>query len=310
MFSADSHHGQGHRTALCCARALDCPARGWGAPPGICVAVARKSRAFGMDMRTRVGSGDPLSQPWVSGSGGCGGLGAVRWLHRHLRFTQHSSSLHPAWAWRGPCTWFTSVGGSRMWCLWAQTVRIKTPLATDSVTLDHFYTSLYLSFLMDPGRVAGPQKCQAVEQLVGNIAIVVQSLKSYIQLFAARKASLSFIISQSLLRLMSIQVVMASNYLILCCPLSSCPQSLPASGSLPMSWLFTSGGQSVRALASASVHYWQVNMAQIGQFFLFTVEAPQLWNIIKLGFKNGNFFCLEKETVWILIFFFLTFEII
>lgn len=77
-FSADSHHGQGHRPALCCAGALGCPPRGWGAPPGMCVAVARKSRAFGMDMRTRVGSGDPLSQPWVAGSGGCGGLGAVR----------------------------------------------------------------------------------------------------------------------------------------------------------------------------------------------------------------------------------------
>ena len=190
-----------------------------------------------------------------------------------------------------------------MWCLRAQTVRIKIPLATDSVTLDHFYTSLYLGFLMDPGRVARPQKWQAVEQLVGNIAIVVQSLKSYIQLFAAHKASLSFTISQSLLRLMSIQVVMASNYLILCRPLSSCPQSLPASGSLPVSWLFTSGGQSVRALASASVHYWQVNMAQIGQFFLFTVEAPQLWNIIKLGFKNGNFFIYKKRLFEFFLFF-------
>ena len=36
-------------------------------------------------------------------------------------------------------------------------------------------------------------------------------------------------------------------------PLSSCPQSLPASGSLPMSQLFTSGGQSIGASASASV---------------------------------------------------------
>ena len=36
-------------------------------------------------------------------------------------------------------------------------------------------------------------------------------------------------------------------------PLSSCPQSLPASGSFPMSWLFTSGGQSIGAWASASV---------------------------------------------------------
>ena len=36
-------------------------------------------------------------------------------------------------------------------------------------------------------------------------------------------------------------------------PFSSCPQSLPASGSLPMSQLFTSGGQSIRVSASASV---------------------------------------------------------
>ena len=36
-------------------------------------------------------------------------------------------------------------------------------------------------------------------------------------------------------------------------PLSSCPQSLPASGSFPMSQVFTSGGQSTGASASTSV---------------------------------------------------------
>ena len=36
-------------------------------------------------------------------------------------------------------------------------------------------------------------------------------------------------------------------------PFSSCPQSLPASGSFPMSQLFTSGGQSTRASTSTSV---------------------------------------------------------
>ena len=35
-------------------------------------------------------------------------------------------------------------------------------------------------------------------------------------------------------------------------PFSSCPQSFPASGSFPMSWLFASGGQSFGASASAS----------------------------------------------------------
>ena len=44
-------------------------------------------------------------------------------------------------------------------------------------------------------------------------------------------------ISQSLLKPMSIESVMPSNHLILCCPFSSCPQSFPASGSFPMSQL-------------------------------------------------------------------------
>ena len=36
-------------------------------------------------------------------------------------------------------------------------------------------------------------------------------------------------------------------------PFSSCPQSIPASGSFPMSQFFASGSQSIGALASASV---------------------------------------------------------
>ena len=44
-------------------------------------------------------------------------------------------------------------------------------------------------------------------------------------------------------------------------PFSSCPQSFPASGSFPVSWLFASDGQSIGASASASVlpmniQYW------------------------------------------------------
>ena len=59
-------------------------------------------------------------------------------------------------------------------------------------------------------------------------------------------------------KLMSIELVMASSHPILCpllplCPFSSCPHSLPASGSFPMSQLFTWGGQSTGVSASASV---------------------------------------------------------
>ena len=72
-------------------------------------------------------------------------------------------------------------------------------------------------------------------------------------LHVACQASLSFTISWSLLKLMSIELVMPFNHLILCCSLSSCLQSFPASGSFLMSWLFSSGGQSIGPSTSASV---------------------------------------------------------
>ena len=63
-------------------------------------------------------------------------------------------------------------------------------------------------------------------------AVVVQSL-SRVQLFvtpwiAAYQASLSFKNSQSLLKLMSIELVMASNHLILCHPLLLLPSIFPS----------------------------------------------------------------------------------
>ena len=81
----------------------------------------------------------------------------------------------------------------------------------------------------------------------------VQSL-SRVWLFAtpwtaARQASLSINNSQSPPKPMSIDSVMPSNHLILCCPL----QSFPASGSFQMSQLFSSGGQSIGVSASSSV---------------------------------------------------------
>ena len=85
------------------------------------------------------------------------------------------------------------------------------------------------------------------------ISFVVKLL-SHVQLFAPpwtapHQASMSFTISQSLLKLMSIESVMPSNHLILCHPL----QSFPALGSFPMSRLFTSGGQSIEDSVSGSV---------------------------------------------------------
>ena len=70
---------------------------------------------------------------------------------------------------------------------------------------------------------------------------------------ATHQASLSITNSQSLLKLMPIELVMPSNHLILCHPFLLLLQSFPASGSFPMIQFFASGGQSTGASASASV---------------------------------------------------------
>ena len=87
--------------------------------------------------------------------------------------------------------------------------------------------------------------------------VVVVQLLSCVWLFgtpwtAACLASLSSIVSQSLLKLISIELwwyITISSSVV---PFSW-PQSFMALGSFPVRWLFTSGGQSIGALASVSV---------------------------------------------------------
>ena len=68
---------------------------------------------------------------------------------------------------------------------------------------------------------------------------------------AARQDSLSITNSGSLLTLMSIELVMPSNHLILCHHLLLLPSILPASGSFSVSQFFESGGQSIGLSVSA-----------------------------------------------------------
>ena len=79
---------------------------------------------------------------------------------------------------------------------------------------------------------------------------------------AARQASLSITNSRGLLKLMSIELVIPSNYLILCRPLLLLLQSFPASGSFQMSQFF--------ALSDYQV--------EIGWFSYFR------WNAVKIEF--------------------------
>ena len=81
-------------------------------------------------------------------------------------------------------------------------------------------------------------------------------LLSHVWLFetpwtAARQASLSITNSQSLFKLMSIESVMPSNHLILCCSLLLPPSIFPSIRVFSNSQFFTSGGQSIGVSASA-----------------------------------------------------------
>ena len=122
---------------------------------------------------------------------------------------------------------------------------------------------------------------------------LVQSL-SHVRLFAtpwttACQASLSFTLSQSLVRLMSIDQWCHPPISCFVVPFSSCPQ-FPASGSFSVSWLFTSYGQKFGASASASalpVNIWAwfpfgvtglISLLSKGlsrDFFSIKVQKPQ-----------------------------------
>ena len=85
----------------------------------------------------------------------------------------------------------------------------------------------------------------------------VQSL-TCVWLFAtpwttAHQASLSITNSWSLLKFMSIKLVMPSNHLILCYPLLLLPSVFPSIRVFSNESVITSGGQSIEVSASASV---------------------------------------------------------
>ena len=67
---------------------------------------------------------------------------------------------------------------------------------------------------------------------------------------AAHQASLSFTVSQSVLKLTSVEMMMPSIHLLLCLPLLLLPSTCPANGSFPVSWCFALGGRSIGASAS------------------------------------------------------------
>ena len=143
----------------------------------------------------------------------------------------------------------------------------------------------------------------------------VQSL-SRVRLFATpwiapHQASLSITNSWSSPKLMSIESVMPSSYLILCHPLL-----LPASESFPMSQLFAWGGQSIGVSALASflpknTQDWSplrwtgwISLQSKGLSRVFsntTVQKHQFFGIQLSSQSNSHIhtWLLEKTLLWV-----------
>ena len=113
-------------------------------------------------------------------------------------------------------------------------------------------------------------------------------------------ASLSFPISWSLLKLMSIELVMPSNHLILCHALLP-PSVFPSIrvGSFPMSQFFETGGHSIGASASPSV--LSVNIQgwfPLGFIGLISLQSKGLWRIFSSATVQKHQFFGTQSSLW------------
>ena len=136
--------------------------------------------------------------------------------------------------------------------------------------------------------------------------VVVQSL-SHAQLFANRwaiacQAYLSFTISQSLFKLMSIESVILSNHLILCHPLLLLPSVFPSIRVFSKdfaSWLFASGGQSIGASASALVLAMNSqSWLPLGLTGLISLLSKRLSRVLSSTTIQKNRFLSAQPSLW------------
>ena len=82
-------------------------------------------------------------------------------------------------------------------------------------------------------------------------------------------------------------------------PFSSCPQSCPASGSFPMSQLFTSGGQSIRASASASVLPMNIQgWFSLGLTGLISLQSKGLSRVFSSTTAQKHQFFSTQPSLW------------
>ena len=145
---------------------------------------------------------------------------------------------------------------------------------------------------------------------------------------AACQASLSFTISLGLLKLMFFESVMPSTISSSIAFSSFCSQSFQASGSFPVSQLFTLGGQVIGASASASVFPFRVDFLydwliwspccprgshefspapqfdRISSLVLSVLYGPTLWKKHSFGYMD---LCWQSDVSLCVCFFYFIF---
>ena len=159
----------------------------------------------------------------------------------------HSSIL----VWRIPRTeesgWLQSMGSQRVGHNSYTHRHMSTLVAQHPYVVKSFWEAIILTEYEKEKRYDTERWTSQVSS-VQLISCVQLLLISCVQLFetpwtAACQDSLSITNSWSLLELISIELVMPSNRLILCHPRLFLPSIFPASGSFPVSQFFPSGGQ-------------------------------------------------------------------
>ena len=80
-------------------------------------------------------------------------------------------------------------------------------------------------------------------------------------------------------------------------PLSSCHQSFPASGSFPMSQVFTSGGQSIGVSDSASVLL--MNVQDWFPLGLTSLQSKGLWRVFSNTTVQKHQFFSTQKILWV-----------
>ena len=113
---------------------------------------------------------------------------------------------------------------------------------------------------------------------------------------AAHQTFLFFTIPHSLLKLISIESILPSNHLILCHPLFLLP-STSASASFPMSWLFASDDQSIRASASVLPMYIQ-GLFPLGLTDLISLQSKGLLRAFSNTTIQKHQFFDAKLSLW------------